>query len=116
MIPLTTDFINFIHWLENTHVYNPIIRKWYNRHTMLIHTTEERWTYWHKNIKDMEGFKTHNWYTCDFGLSKVTFYCHVIDGEYLFPTENINKEGYSKLLCRPATNEEILNANYSPKK
>ena len=106
-----SEINEFIWWAINQYVPNIYTKRWSHRKTMRTYTTNELYNIW-----TMENnFRIHNWYTCNFGLSKVTFYCEAEDGEYLFPTENINKEGYSKLLCRPATNEEILSACYSPR-
>ena len=56
----------------------------------------------------MTDFKPYNWYTCVFNPHyKKTFYCVAIDGEYLFPTHNINSAGFSLILSRPATEQEI---------
>jgi hypothetical protein len=63
-----------------------------------------------------DQFKLQEWYTHNNGTNKITFQCLAIDGEYLFPTENINGEGFSLLLCQPATKEEISRAKRNAKK
>ena len=57
-----------------------------------------------------EVFTPREWYTHDNGTFTTTFFCIVVDGEYLFPTKNINGTGYSSLLCRKATTIEIYRA------
>jgi hypothetical protein len=56
---------------------------------------------------DYKETKTGEWYTHDNGTVSHTFFCKAKDGEFLFETENINGPGYSLILCRPATEEEI---------
>jgi hypothetical protein len=50
------------------------------------------------------------WYTHDNGTFTTTFLCLAMDGEYLYPTRNINSTGFSILLCREATAIEIYEA------
>ena len=52
----------------------------------------------------------NRWYIHDNGTFNTMFYCVRQDGEYLFAEHNINGKGYSLLLCRLATEEEIKNS------
>jgi hypothetical protein len=52
-------------------------------------------------------FKTNEWYTYENEAFIKTFYCIDIDGDHLMYN---SKQGFSLILCRKATGEEIKQA------
>jgi hypothetical protein len=95
---------DFIQWLHCKFRYNIYTRRWTDYKITFTATTTELYNFY---TMDKERFQIGGCYTCENGSFKVTFICRAKDGEYLFPTENINGVGYSILLCRPATEEEM---------